>query len=170
MNRFSSAATALLAAVILQVGIAPYIAIAQVMPNLLLIVTVTMAFVTGSNEGAVVGFVAGLTFDLIGSAAVGPMALTLTLTGFVAGTVQEQIFAQLWVLPLTVLAVASLLSESLYFLILILLGERITFGFALISKVMPAALYTTLVAVLVFLPLSRFLSREAKLATFRHIA
>jgi rod shape-determining protein MreD len=170
VSRFSSAVAALLVAVILQVGFVPYCAIAQIMPNLLLIVTVTLAFVTGSNEGAFAGFIAGLAYDLIGSAAIGPMALTLTLTGFIAGLLQEQIFASGWVLPVTVLAVASLFAETLYLLILILLGEEVALGTALLTRVLPGTLYSTFVAIVVFPPLSRFLSRRAKLSTFRHIA
>jgi rod shape-determining protein MreD len=140
------------------------------MPNILLIVVVTMAFVTGSNEGAAVGFAAGLAYDLIGTSAVGPMVLTFTLVGFAAGLLQEHIFAAGWILPVTVLAGASLLAESLYFLILVFLGERVSFGMAFLTKVLPGTIYTTFIAVLFFPYLSKFLRRDTHVSTFKHIA
>ncbi len=50
------------------------------------------------------------------------MMLVLTLTGYLAGLMHENMFAEGWLLPLTVLAIASLSAEVAYGLILILLG------------------------------------------------
>ncbi|MDR1774896.1 MAG: rod shape-determining protein MreD [Actinomycetes bacterium] len=170
MNRFGAAALALLAAVVAQLMLAPNIAIGTVSPDFLLLVVVTMAFVGGSNEGAAIGFIAGLAWDFIGSGAVGPMALTMTVTGFTAGLLQEHIFAGSWLLPVSLVALAALLSETIYALILLALGDGSSFGAALIQHILPTALYTGLVGIVVFVPLSRYLRRDKQLTTFRHMA
>ena len=83
-------------------------------PNFLLLVVVTLALVEGPGAGAVAGFAAGLIFDLLGVGPVGPMVLVLTVTGYLAGLLHENMFAEGWLLPLTVLAIASLGAEIAY--------------------------------------------------------
>ncbi|MDZ4170327.1 MAG: rod shape-determining protein MreD [Coriobacteriia bacterium] len=170
MSRFVPAAVALFVAAILQVGLAPYLAIGGVVPNFLLLVVVTLALTTGSGEGAAVGFTAGLMFDLIGSGPVGPMALVLALAGFVAGLLHEAMFAEGWLQPLTVFAITALVCEIAYMLLLSLLGVEIPFWSALLTKAVPAAVYNTALALLVYPWLARFLRQERLIKTFRRLA
>ncbi|TLM98718.1 MAG: rod shape-determining protein MreD, partial [Actinobacteria bacterium] len=121
-------------------------------------------------EGATAGFVGGLLFDLLGTGPVGPMALVLTVTGYVAGLLREQMFAEGWLLPLTVLALASLLSEIAYALVLDLLGAQIPFWSSLLTVMLPAAVYNTALAMLVYPWLARYLRREQPMKTFRRLA
>lgn len=170
MRRQVPAALALVGAMLLQVGLAPYLAVGGVVPNFLLLVVVTIALTTGPNEGAVVGFVAGLVFDLLGTAAVGPMALVLTLAGFVAGLLHEAMFAEGWLLPLTVLGITALASEVAYGLLLSLLGIGDGFWAALLTKMLPGAVYNTALALFVYPWLARLLRREKPMKTFRRLA
>ncbi len=101
VNRLLPTLVALFAAAVLQAALAPYLSIGQVVPNFLLLVVVTIALVEGPAPGAAVGFSAGLIFDLLGSGPVGPMMIVLTLTGYLAGLMHENMFAEGWLLPLT---------------------------------------------------------------------
>jgi rod shape-determining protein MreD len=170
MNRFLPAFGAIVAATILQVGLAPSMAVAGVVPNFYLLVVVTLALTTGPVEGATAGFVCGLLFDLIGTGPVGPMCLVLTLTGYIAGLLHEQMFAEGWLLPLTVFAVAALSAELAYGLILALLGESGSFWTALFTKMLPAAVYNTVLALLIYPWLARFLRSERPMRTFKRLA
>lgn len=158
-----------LVAALLQVGLAPYVAVGGVVPNLLLLVVVTLALVRGPAAGTSAGFAAGLIFDLLGSGPVGPMALVLALTGYVAGLLHEQMFAEGWLLPLTVLALASLSAEVAYGLILDLLGSPGPFWLAFVTKMLPGAVYNTVLALVVYPWLARFLRPERSIATFRRL-
>lgn len=171
-NRITTALAVLLGALLIQTTFAPSLAILGTVPNFLLVGVVVMAFVYGSAQGTMIGFVAGLAYDLIGTATVGPMALTLTLTGFAAGMLQEQIFAAGWLLPVSVLGVTSLLTETLYLSILLLLGERLSFGTALLTRALPGALYAMFIGVLLFPFLSRLVRKAQKtdVNTFKRIA
>jgi rod shape-determining protein MreD len=141
----------------LQVTFGAPLTILGVAPNFLMVAVIIIAFIRGSKEGTIVGFIAGLLFDLIGTTVVGPMALTLTLTGFVAGSMREQMVAGSWVLPVTVLGLTSLISETIYLLLLTTLGLPVSFFAALGTRALPAALYAMLIAVIVLPWLSKLL-------------
>ncbi len=169
MSRFLSAAAAILAATLLQVGIAPYIALGDAVPNLLLLVVVTLALVQGPRAGTLAGFSAGLLLDLIGTAPIGPAALVFCVVGFVAGSLQANTFAEGWRLPLLILFVASLTSEMLYATVLAVLGLG-GFGIEEVLGVMlPGAVYNAALAVLVYPWLARFLRQEKAVTTFRRM-
>ena len=169
MNRLIPTVVALLAAAVLQAALAPYLAIGQVVPNFLLLVVITIALVEGPAPGAAVGFSAGLIFDLLGSGPVGPMLLVLTLTGYLTGLMHENMFAEGWLLPLTVLAVATLSAEVAYGLILILLGSGGPFWSTFLTKMLPGAVYNTVLALLIYPWLARFLRQERPITTFRRL-
>ena len=168
-RKIISAAVALLAAFVLQVGVAPYISIMGVAPNFFLVAVISIALLNGANAGAGVGFVAGLLLDLIGTGAVGPMALSLSVTGFVVGLLDQHLFAEGWLLPVTILGTASLVSEILYFLILIVLGSEVPFFRTLGTLVVPASLYTAVISLAFYPPISRFVGRERGPASFGRV-
>jgi rod shape-determining protein MreD len=170
VNRVLPTAAAILVAALLQVALAPYMAIGGVVPNFLLIVVVTLALVEGPTAGASAGFAAGLIFDLLGSGPVGPMALVLCVTGYMAGLLHEHMFAEGWLLPLTVLAIASLASSLAYGLILDILGVGGPFLITFVTKMLPEAIYDTALALLVYPWLARFLRQDRPMTTFRRLA
>jgi len=168
-NKILAAIGALLLAFLLQVAVGPSIAILSVRPNFLLIVTIVMALVNGPVEGAVVGFCAGLLFDLIGTGPFGPAALVMCVVGYLAGILYERVFAQGWQLPVLVLAATSLFWEVCYLIVLLVLGQQISFFSALFTRAIPTVLYTTLIAVIVFPLLSRALREKPTMETVRHM-
>jgi rod shape-determining protein MreD len=170
MNRVLPTIAAILAAALLQAGLAPYLAIGGVVPNFLLVVVVTLALVEGPAAGASAGFAAGLIFDLLGSGPVGPAVLVLAVTGYMAGLLHENMFAEGWLLPLTVLAVASIASTLAYGLMLDLLGAGGPFLLTFFTKILPEALYDTALGLLIYPWLARFLRQDRPMKTFRRLA
>jgi rod shape-determining protein MreD len=169
MNRILPTVAAMLAATILQAGLAPYLSIGRVVPNFLLLAVITIALVEGPGPGAAAGFSAGLVFDLLGSGPVGPMLLVLTVTGYLTGLMHENMFAEGWLLPLTVLAIATLSAEVAYGLILILLGVGGPFWWTFLTKMLPGAVYNTALALLIYPWLARFLRHERPITTFQRL-
>ena len=170
MNRVLPTIAAILVAGLLQAGLAPYLAIIGVVPDFLLLVVVTLALVEGPSAGAAAGFAAGLIFDLLGSGPVGPMVLVLVVTGYLAGLLHENMFAEGWLLPLSVLAIASLASTLAYGLMLDLLNAGGPFVLTFFTKILPEALYDTTLGLLVFPWLARFLRQDRPMTTFRRLA
>lgn len=170
MRRFVQVSLIVLAALLLQSGLAPSMSIGGIVPNFLLLVVVTLALATGPNEGAAAGFAAGILFDLLGSGPIGPMALVLAITGYFAGMLHEAMFAEGWLLPLTVLAIAALISEFAYAFVLDLLGATYPFWKTLVTRVLPGAVYNTALALLIYPWLVRLLRHERPMKTFRRLA
>jgi rod shape-determining protein MreD len=170
MDRLIPTIGAVVAAALLQAGLAPYLAIGGVVPNILLLVVVTLALVEGPVAGSSVGFACGLVFDLLGTGPVGPMVLVLAVTGYVAGLLHENMFAEGWLLPMTVLAAAGLGVELAYGLILNLIGSGGPFLLALGTKMLPCAVYNTALALLVYPWLARIVRQDRPMTTFRRVA
>lgn len=170
MNRAWTTALVILGAILLQVGVAPYIAIGGVVPNFLLLATISLALVEGPTYGAISGFACGLAFDLLSTAPVGPMTLVLSATGFIAGLLEANVFAEGWLLPLTVLAIASLATELAYGIVLDVLGQGGPFFPSLIRIVLPGAIYDTALALLIYPWLARFLRTDRPVTEFRRLA
>lgn len=169
MSKTLTIAGLLIGGFLLQVGIAPYISIAGISPNFLIIVVVVAAMINGSDQGAGVGFVGGLMFDLLGAGAVGPAALVFTITGYLVGLLAQHLFAEGWLLPVTVLGIASLFSEFLYLVFSSLLGSSVPFFTALYAFVLPTAVYTSIISVLLFSIISRVLQQDERVEILRRI-
>jgi cell shape-determining protein MreD len=98
------------------------------------------------------------------------MALVLAVTGYLAGLLHEQMFAEGWLLPMTVLAIASISAEIAYGLVLALLGSGGPFWRTLATKMLPGAVYNVCLALLVYPWLARFLRSDRPMKTFRRLA
>jgi rod shape-determining protein MreD len=158
---------ALLVAAVLQAALAPHMAIMGVAPNFLLLVVITLAMVEGPIPGAVAGFAAGLLFDLLGSGPIGPGALVMTSVGFVAGTMRANMFAKSWILPVTVVFVASFLAELAYGIFLAVIGVETQLLPLIWTIILPSAVYDTVLALLVFPWLARFLRFDTEMTELR---
>jgi rod shape-determining protein MreD len=168
-NRFVPALGMIVIATLLQVGLAPYIALGGIVPNMLLLVAITLALIQGPRSGMIAGFSAGLIFDLLGTAPVGPAALAFCVVGFIAGSLQANTFAEGWTLPLVILFVASMLAEVAYGLILAVLGEWGAGAGAVFTVMLPGAVYNAALAVLVYPWLARFLRQDRSVTMFGRI-
>lgn len=170
MRRWWTTAGALLAALILQVALAPYVAIAGVVPNFLVLVVITLSFVEGPSSGAVAGFIAGLLLDLLSTSPVGGWALVLSITGYAAGMLQENLFAEGWLAPVTVAIIAALLADFSYLLVLTILGVGPSFWPSLLTAVLPRAVYNAVLVLLAYPWLARFLRSDRSMKSFRRLA
>lgn len=170
MNKFLPAAGALLVAAVLQVSIAPYLAVFGVVPNFIFLVVVTIALTEGPVAGGVSGLIGGLLFDLLGTSIVGPYALVLSVVGYAAGMLSANMFAEGWLLPVTVVAIASLATEIAYGVVLAVLGVGPTFWHSLLTVMLPGAVYHTILAVLAYPWLARLLRPGQPMRSFRRLA
>lgn len=170
MRRFAPTAVALLGAALLQAGLAPHLAVFGVFPNLLLLVVVTLALTQGPTAGAVAGFAAGFLFDLLGSGPIGPAALVMCVVGYTAGMLLENLFAEGWLLPVTVVLAASLTAELAYGAVRALLEPGMPFWQAFLRLIVPGAVYNTALAILIFPWLARLLRHDRPMSTFRRLA
>lgn len=135
-----------------------YIAVENITPDLLVILTVFVALREGQFTGVITGFTLGLLYDIISSDIIGTNALAKMLAGFVAGYFyleqaepQESIGNFRF---LGVVALSAFIHNVVYYFFYIQPTDLSFTKFFLRSGI-AATLYTTIVSVLVMLAVAR---------------
>ena len=106
----------------LQFSFLPLISVYGVVPDLLLLATVSYAFLRGSAWGGFVGFSIGLMEDLSVGSFFGLHAFTLTLIGLFFGRFSDRVFKEQFFLPITASIAATFAKYLISALIVYLLG------------------------------------------------
>jgi len=133
------------AALTLQLGVFPALAINGVVPDVVLLVVVALALARGPEYAALVGFLAGLLLDVAPPAdhTAGRWALALVVVGYLAGLARRD---ARWSTGATIVVVAagSFVGTSLFALSgLVLRDPGVTIG-AVVQVVPVAVLYDLL--------------------------
>ncbi len=148
-----------LAAALLQAAVVPFIAAAEIRPNLPLLVAASWAVTAGAAEACWWAFVGGLATDLLSGGPLGAFAVASlpAVTGVGLG---ERPLAR----PIPVLAaatfvtLAALIAGLLYVALLALVGQPLPDLGALLAATLGGALYTGILALPVY-PIARWLRR-----------
>lgn len=122
--RSLAVAAVVMLAVTLQLGVLPAIAVASVVPNLVLVVVISFALARGPEFGALVGFAAGLALDLAPPAdhTAGRWALAFVVVGYLAGLARRDARNSA-VASLVVVGAGSFIGTSLFALSGLLLQD-----------------------------------------------
>ena len=150
LRRFTITFIFLLFCVALQTTVLPVIAIANIRPNLLLILTASFGFMRGSREGMFVGFFTGLMLDVLYGNIIGFHALLFLLIGFLNGLFQQIYLDEDYKLPVLLISVSSFVyGFGIYFFHFVFRGEFAFFAY-LNQIIMPELIYTLIIAVVVY--------------------
>ena len=142
-------------AVLLQVSVIALLPIEDVRGDIVLLVAIAAGLESDGEHGAIVGFFAGFTFDLLLDTPVGLSALSYCLVGFVVGTFQGAVLRATWWIPVLATVLASALGVLIFAVLDQVLGQ---------ATVEPARLPAIVAVVAV---LNGLLSRPARWA-MRH--
>jgi cell shape-determining protein MreD len=93
-----------------------------------------------------------------------------TIVGYAAGLLQANMFAEGWLLPVSVVFVAGLAAEVAYGLVTVVLDVGTPFFYALWRIMLPGAIYNTALSVLLYPVLARFLRQDRSVKSFRRLA
>ena len=143
---------------IMQSTVMPAISLAGVVPDLLLIVIITVAYTRGRIAGMFTGFAAGLLTDVCFHEIVGVCALLYLCIGYVAGYSQKIYDERDYVFPMLMTAVGEFLYSFAYYVIYFLLRSKTEFGYYFVHIILPRMVYTILAAVLLY-PLFHWIHR-----------
>jgi len=154
LARALTALAAVVAALVLQVTVFPYVAWDGIVPNLVLLVVVAAALTRGPQFAAVLGFVAGVALDLAPPAdhVAGRWALALVLVGYLAGRVRQDQNPTTSTVVMTV-AGASFIGSSVFALSGMVLGEPGSDVGGVLTVVLVAVLWDVLLTPFVLPPL-----------------
>lgn len=137
-------------AVLLQIIVAPNIAIFSIMPNFIMAFVLVVAMVRPREEGPVLPFVLGLTADLLGGGPVGGMAFLFVLVSFLASRAFLLLDNDTLFMPLAFVVISSLVVEMLYAALLMALGLSVSPLDAFLLRGLPCALYDSVVGLVLY--------------------
>jgi rod shape-determining protein MreD len=123
IRRVVSIAIVVITALLLQSTVFAQLRLLGVRPELLYLVTISVALLEGPNEGATVGFASGLAQDFLMNEPKGLTALTLTLLGYGVGMFRQFIVSPSPLVPTIVVAVGTAAGIAFYEVVSALLGN-----------------------------------------------
>jgi rod shape-determining protein MreD len=101
-------------ALVLQVGLAASFPVAGIVIDLMLLLSVCAAMVGGPERGAVVGFWAGLVYDIARDGRLGLSALAFTLVAYAVGSLLVAVLSVNRLLSMVIAAMGMAAGELLY--------------------------------------------------------
>lgn len=121
------------------------------MPNLLLILVVSSAYMRGRMNGLVLGLVSGLLVDLMyGSYIVGLYALLYMLIGYFIGFLNRFYSNDDYTLPIIIIGISDFIYGFFYYVFEFLLRGRLNFLFYLRRLIFPEIIYTVAVSIVLY--------------------
>lgn len=150
MRRKLILAVLILLAFVLQGTVFQTLSIASIVPNLLLILTVSFGFMRGKKEGIFVGFFAGLLLDIMFGTVIGFYALIYMYIGYLNGFFKRIFFPDEVKLPLALIALSDFFCNIIIFFTLFWFRGRFSFGYYLLHTILPELVYTMVVSILLY--------------------
>lgn len=135
---------------ILQSTVFQGLAVANIAPNLLLILTVCFGFMRGKREGLFVGFFCGLMLDIFFGSLIGFYALIYMYIGFINGFLYKIYYDEDIKVPMVLVAVSDIAYGIVIYVLQFMLRGRLEFFAYLRHIIIPEMVYTVLITVLVY--------------------
>lgn len=148
---------------LMQVFLAPHIAIGFALPNFIVAFCLAIVIVQQGTGGFILAFVMGLLYDLLSGGPVGGMAFSLTLVVAFASAMFRRANNDTLFITIAVLAGAVLLTEVIYGMLFLLFGYAMSLADALVFRVVPCFLYDFVIAFVFFFVLTRLVGTRTPL-------
>ena len=131
------------------------IRIAGVAPSMLIILLTAVCYRYGRLTGLITGFIIGLLVDFMEGSIVGMYSMIYMLIGYFLGVGNKIYYHEDTTIPLLLVAISDFMYNFLIYVIGFLLRSRLHFFFYLRTIILPEILYTVVLAVLLYKPLSK---------------
>ncbi len=150
MKRKLCMAILILVCVILQSTLCPLIAVGEIKPNLLIILTVSFGLMRGKRDGMWVGFFCGLLTDLFFESTIGANALIYLLIGYFSGYFYRIFYDDDIKTPLLLISVSDLVYGIVQYIFRFLLRGRVHFFYYLGRIILPEMIYTLILTIVCY--------------------
>jgi len=104
------------------IGMIPFL---KVIPDIALCIVVFSAYVNGTMTGQVSGFLSGLLIDFLSAAPLGMNCLVRTLVGALTGIFKGAFFLDIFLMPILLCAIATLLKALIIFVLHLIMGTSV---------------------------------------------
>lgn len=135
---------------VLQTALFPFIEIADVTPNLLLILTVSFGLMRGRREGMLVGFFCGFLYDVYFGYTIGFYMLIYMLIGYCNGFFHRLYLVEDVLLPIIIILLDDFVLNFATYVIFFMMRNRIELGKYMRQIMIPDMIYTALLTLFIF--------------------
>ncbi|MCI8372313.1 MAG: rod shape-determining protein MreD [Lachnospiraceae bacterium] len=125
-------------------------AMADISPNLLIVVVSSVGFMRGKTEGMLMGFFSGLLIDICYGDMLGFYALIYMYIGYVNGFFQSIFYEEDLKLPMILITVSDFVYGLIIYVFLFLLRNRTDFFYYLLHVIIPELVYTVVVTIVLY--------------------
>lgn len=172
LKRICVCAAIILVCFLLETTIFQKLALASIVPNLLIVVTSSFGFMRGRTEGLIIGFCCGLLKDVLGGDLLGFYAIIYMLIGYFNGFFKRVFYDEDIKLPMVLIAASEFIYSIIIYVFLFMLKSDFQFGFYLGHIIMPELVYTILVTLGLYqliLHINRRLEEDEKRSASRFV-
>ncbi|MCI7322566.1 MAG: rod shape-determining protein MreD [Lachnospiraceae bacterium] len=135
---------------ILQSTVFQSLALANIAPNLLIIVVSSFGFMRGRKEGLWIGFFCGLLVDIFFGFYLGGYALLYMYIGYLNGFFQKRFYPDDIKLPMILIGSSDILCNLVTYIMMFLLRSRFHFWYYLTSVIIPEFVYTMVITIFLY--------------------
>ena len=127
------------------------ISIANIAPNLMIIVVAAFGLMRGKTEGMYIGFFSGLLVDIFCGFYLGIYALLYMYVGYLTGLFQKRFYPEDIKFPLLIISACDLITNLIIYLVLFLTRSRFDFGYYFTNIILPELVYTMIITLILYL-------------------
>lgn len=165
LKRIVVCAVIILVCFLLETTIFHKLAMASVIPNLLIVVTSSFGFMRGKKEGLLIGFFCGLLKDMASGGMLGFYAMLYMFIGYCNGFFKRVFYDEDVKLPMALITASELSYSLLIYICLFMLKNDFNFSFYFGHIILPELVYTILITLILYqaiLHINRRLEEEEK--------
>jgi len=126
------------------------LALAGIIPNLMIVLTSSFGFMRGEKEGLVIGFFCGLLSDIFFGSFLGFYALVLMYIGYLNGKFSKIFYPEDIKLPIALIIISDLSYGILCYILMFLLRSRFQFSYYFMRVILPEAIYTIVITIFLY--------------------
>ena len=135
---------------ILQCSVFNSLAFAGIVPNLMIVLTSSFGFMRGESEGLVIGFFCGLLSDIFFGSFLGFYALLMMYIGYLNGKFSKIFYPEDIKLPIALIIISDLSYGIICYVLTFMLRGRFQFSYYFTHIILPEALYTIVITLLLY--------------------
>jgi rod shape-determining protein MreD len=135
---------------LLQTTIFRSLTLANIGPNLLIIVVSSFGFMRGHKEGMWIGFFCGLLIDIFFGFYLGVYALLYMYIGYFNGMFQKRFYPDDIKLPMILIGSSDIVCNLAIYIVMFLTRNRTDFWYYLMSVILPEFVYTMVITIFLY--------------------
>ena len=150
MKRIISYTLSIVILFVLQSTLFRYFALADMVPNLLVIFTASVAILRGKEEGMAVGFFCGMMMDLFFGGLLGLYMICYTLIGYILGFFNRIFYEEDITLPILLIALADFLYGTYMYIVRFVVRGKLDLFYYYRRIVLPEIVYTVIITIFLY--------------------